>query len=88
MLLDYVSFETGVSYDAIKQIYDVYIKETFLDDDETTFDSVLEEIYSTGCVVGIDDDTVKDFKRILGDGEIRQKNIDFCGKLCYNKILG
>lgn len=70
MLLDYVSFETGVSYDAIKQIYDVYIKETFLDDDETTFDSVLEEIYSTGCVVGIDDDTVKDFKRILGDDEI------------------
>lgn len=70
MLLDYVSFETGVSYDAIKQIYDVYIKETFLDDDETTFDSVLEEIYKTGWVVGSNDDIDANFKRILGDDEI------------------
>ena len=46
MLIDYVSFETGVSYDAIKEIYNEYIKETFLDDD-TTFDSVIDEIYNT-----------------------------------------
>ena len=45
MLIDYVSFETGVSYDAIKEIYNEYIKETFLDD--TTFDSVIDEIYNT-----------------------------------------
>ena len=70
MLLDYVSFETGVSYDAISQIYDDYIKATFIDDDETTFNSVLEEIYNTGWVVGSDDDTNEDFKRILGDDEI------------------
>ena len=67
MLIDYVSFETGLSYDAISQIYDDYIKETFLDDDETTFDSVLEEIYSTGWVVGSDDDIDADFKKILGN---------------------
>ena len=46
MLIDYVSFETGVSYDAIKEIYNEYIKETFLDDDPT-FDSVIDEIYNT-----------------------------------------
>lgn len=38
MLLYYVSFETGVSYDAIRQIYDDYIKETFLDDDDIDAD--------------------------------------------------
>ena len=67
MLLDYVSFETGVSYDAIKQIYDDYIKETFLDDDETTFDSVLEEIYNTGLVVGTDDNFNSLKKKKRGD---------------------
>lgn len=46
MLIDYVSFETGVSYDAIKEIYNEYIKRTFLDD-VTTFDSVIDEIYNT-----------------------------------------
>ena len=52
MLIDYVSFETGVSYDAIKEIYNEYIKETFLDDD-TTFDSVIDEIYNTAFSDGI-----------------------------------
>lgn len=46
MLIDYVSFETGVSYDAIKEIYNEYIKRNFLDD-VTTFDSVIDEIYNT-----------------------------------------
>lgn len=66
MLIDYVSFETGVSYDAIRQIYDDYIKETFLDDDGDTFDSVLNEIIVIGWVVGSDDDIDADFKKILG----------------------